>query len=329
LTPFDVYRPAAVEPPRSLPVVVWIHGGFFLTGSKNTDFCPLVNMSLSLDLPVIVVAINYRLGPLGFGAFKEAMGDATMGNYGLADQIMALEWVKAAIFRFNGDPNRVTIMGESAGGHAVNAHLGLAASAGLFVHAIAESAKADHFLPLSEALRSGELLRQGLQASTIAELRQVPAKEIVACLMRSGCAPLVNTMRGGKSPLWGKTNFGPTVGTKFFPAQPRLLTARGRVNAAAVLMGSNSLEGSLSELEDAVCLAVPDQCDSHEEAREAINGAWGLGRWNFRQIAAGLWGVEALEAIQKLYPASEYAGKPRVTVNGAVNPNPIRTVTHC
>jgi carboxylesterase type B len=80
--------------PSGYPVVVWIHGGFFLTGSKNyTDFCPMVNMSLSLNLPTVVVAINYRLGPLGFAAFGDETSEA-QGNYGLADQILSLQWVK-------------------------------------------------------------------------------------------------------------------------------------------------------------------------------------------------------------------------------------------
>jgi carboxylesterase type B len=105
-----------------LPVMVWIHGGGLAVGS-NSELVytgkELVRRSMKAGMPVIHVAINYRLGPFGFLSSKQLLeenGGKAVGNYGLWDQRLALQFVSDHISAFGGDPNRVTIFGESAGG---------------------------------------------------------------------------------------------------------------------------------------------------------------------------------------------------------------------
>lgn len=134
----NVYRPAQVDPAERLPVLFWIHGGSFTTGA-GSDYDP---SRLVEENRIIVVTINYRLGPLGFLALPAASDGAAglSGDYGLLDQREALRWVQANIAGFGGDPARVTIAGESAGGASVCAQLTSPGSSGLFSQAIIQSA---------------------------------------------------------------------------------------------------------------------------------------------------------------------------------------------
>src|SRR3984957_11814346 len=121
---------------KPVPVMVWIHGGGLVTGGSFLyEPSPLV-----LGGNVIVVTINYRLGLLGFFAHQaiDAEGHPS-GNYGLMDQQLALKWLNDNIAAFGGDPKRITIFGESAGGGSVYAHLASPTAAGLFEGAISES----------------------------------------------------------------------------------------------------------------------------------------------------------------------------------------------
>ncbi|PKN70618.1 MAG: hypothetical protein CVU54_04460 [Deltaproteobacteria bacterium HGW-Deltaproteobacteria-12] len=124
---------------KRLPVMVWVHGGAFNFGSAAQ---PEYNGKNLAQKGVVVVTINYRLGPLGFLAHpllsKESV-HGTSGNYGLLDQIAALKWVQKNIAAFGGDPDRVTIFGQSAGSRSVSLLLISPMSAGLFHRAIAES----------------------------------------------------------------------------------------------------------------------------------------------------------------------------------------------
>jgi para-nitrobenzyl esterase len=123
--------------PLLRPVMVYIHGGAFLTGESD-DYGP----RRFLGSNVVLVTINYRLGALGFmanAALAAESPDGSSGNYGLMDQQAALGWVSRNINAFGGDPNNVTIFGESAGGLSVHANLVSPRSKGLFAHAIVES----------------------------------------------------------------------------------------------------------------------------------------------------------------------------------------------
>ncbi len=147
----DVVAPADAE---NLPVMVWIHGGGFTSGSAHQ---PLFEGSNLARRGVVTVAINYRLGPLGFLVTDQlTTGDGPVGNWGIQDQVLALQWVRDNIAGFGGDPANVTIFGESAGGFSVCTHLALSASAGLFHQAIIQSgAGCDGAVTMQEATGDG------------------------------------------------------------------------------------------------------------------------------------------------------------------------------
>ncbi|KAJ9588457.1 hypothetical protein L9F63_018190, partial [Diploptera punctata] len=115
------------------PVMVWIHGGAFIMGSGNRN---LAGPHYLIDEDVVVVTINYRLGAFGFLNLDI---EEVPGNAGLKDQVLALKWVQENILEFGGNPNKVTIVGESAGGASVHLHILSPMSTGLFHHAISES----------------------------------------------------------------------------------------------------------------------------------------------------------------------------------------------
>ncbi|KAJ7613233.1 cholinesterase [Roridomyces roridus] len=132
---FTPFLPVASTPSSALkPVMFWIHGGAF-TGGEGSD-AVYDGGSLVSRGDVVVVTINYRLGALGFLALDDGV---TNGNFGLADQITALNWVHEHIASFGGDPSRVTIFGQSAGAGSVRALLGSPPAIGLFAGAIAQS----------------------------------------------------------------------------------------------------------------------------------------------------------------------------------------------
>ena len=163
----------------ALPVLVWIHGGGFTQdGSLNYDGTKLAAHG------IVVVTINYRLGALGFLAHPAlAASDGSAGNYGLMDQQAALRWVQANVQAFGGNPDNVTIAGQSAGGVSVLAHLTSPGSRGLFQHAIVESgAFALNQIPLAGAEAFGESFAAavGCTDQTAECLRHVPVSTLVA-----------------------------------------------------------------------------------------------------------------------------------------------------
>ncbi len=180
---------------HSLPVMVWIHGGGLVAGGSSIyDPSPLV-----LNGNVIVVTINYRLGLLGFFAHPAIDGEGHLsGNYGFMDQQFALHWVQQNIAAFGGDPNTVTIFGESAGGESIYSNLASPTAAGLFQRAIAESGAYTEFqdywdvlsiVPLAEGETIGTLLvpsgvdqaaSAGCPAQTASCLRGLPASTLVS-----------------------------------------------------------------------------------------------------------------------------------------------------
>jgi para-nitrobenzyl esterase len=172
-----------------LPVMFWIHGGGFTRGSGSSSGYDGENLARK---GVIVVTINYRLGIFGFFAHPALTAESehhASGDYGLLDQIAALKWVKKNIAAFGGDPNRVTIFGESAGSWAVNALMASSLAKGLFQRAIGESGGL--FAPLktlSEAEKTGEKLGATLlanqpgagdQKDVLKSLRAIPGEQLL------------------------------------------------------------------------------------------------------------------------------------------------------
>jgi para-nitrobenzyl esterase len=160
--------------------MVWIHGGAFQFGESN-DYDPRALVGKN----VVVVSINYRLGALGFLAHPAltAEGGGTSGNYGFLDQQAALRWVKRNIARFGGNPNNVTIFGQSAGGLSVHTHLAAPGSTGLFQQAIAQSGAymlAPPTVAVAETQGTAYATAVGCSSQDAACLRAVPVTTLLA-----------------------------------------------------------------------------------------------------------------------------------------------------
>ncbi len=225
----NVWTPPPTEELR--PVMVWLHGGSFINGNGA-----MYDSRWFVDRgDIVVVTLNYRLGALGFLAHP-ALGPAgAVGNYGLADQQAALRWVRDNIAAFGGDPDKVTLAGESAGGMAVCDHLVAPDSRGLFRSAIIQSAPCQAQLALPEAERiSADYARDvgcGDPATAAACLRALPVREL-------------------RKPVWydrigEDTLSGPVYGSAVLPEDPMVAIRQGRGADVPVLIGSNRDEFTL------------------------------------------------------------------------------------
>lgn len=212
-------------------VMVWIHGGAFINGSSGI----YDSRWFASRGDIIVVTVNYRLGALGFLAHPSLGASGEVGNYGLADQQAALRWVHANIASFGGDPDKVTIAGESAGGMSVCDHLVAPGSQGLFRAAIIQSGPCQAQVALPEAERvSLDYARDagcGDPATAAACLRALPVDKL-------------------RKPVWyyhiGDDSLsGPVTGTATLPVDPMAAIADGRAAKVPVLVGSNADEFTL------------------------------------------------------------------------------------
>jgi para-nitrobenzyl esterase len=239
----NVWTPAAGDG-RRRPVLVWIHGGGFVFGSGSHtpyDGAPLAALG---DL--VVVTLNYRLGALGYLALP-ALADeegGVCGNFGLLDQIAALEWVREHAASFGGDPDRVTVFGESAGGMSVGTLLGTPAAHGLFQRAIAQSGAAHNVSTPEQGERVAYALMKelGLSLMDVESLRAVPASEILAAQQR---------IVGGLLGTVGGLPFQPVVDGRVVPRQPLEAIADGEASGVSLLIGTNRDEWRLFALADA------------------------------------------------------------------------------
>ena len=179
----NIWRPAKTD--EKTPVLFFIHGGSLTSG--QTDYSEYNGEALA-QKGIIVVNCAYRLGVFGYYANEELQLEdehGTTGNYGLLDQIAALQWVHDNIAAFGGDPDNITVAGESAGSSSVNAVCVSPLAKGLFKRAIAESsgisgrAPYHTFRSLPEALKTGKSIQEEFGAANIDELRKVPAEELV------------------------------------------------------------------------------------------------------------------------------------------------------
>src|SRR5664280_1041889 len=183
----NVFTPANAK--GKLPVMFWIHGGGYSGGSASE---PRHNGDFLLTKRVVLVTINYRLGIFGFFATadmaKEANGAA--GNYGLLDMVAALDWVKANIKHFGGDPENVTIFGESAGSFAVSTLMAAPSAQGLFHKAIGESGAAFSDVLPYDSLEARKKVDGAWVASlgvnSLQELRAVPMEKILEAARKKG-----------------------------------------------------------------------------------------------------------------------------------------------
>lgn len=226
----NIWAPAGAE---KAPVMVWIHGGSLRIGGSAQ---PMYDSAVYAERGIVFVSINYRLGILGWLAHSELMAEdpsGLSGNYGLLDQIAALKWVRDNIAEFGGDPENVTIMGESAGALSVTYLLASPPAEGLFDKAIIESTntrnfpvlgKAEYGLPAAEEI-GADVFRK-LEIASLAEARAVEAQDLVDRA----------TFAAGFSPQG-------TVDGKYVPMQLNEAFDSGAFAKVPVLAGFNSGEG--------------------------------------------------------------------------------------
>jgi para-nitrobenzyl esterase len=222
---------ASVDASGPRPVMVWFHGGAFTSGSGAIPWYHGENL---VARGAVVVTVNYRLGPLGFLHLEPAGGDRFAGaaNLGLADQALALEWVRSNIAAFGGDPGNVTIFGESAGGMSVSTQLALPASAGLFGRAIAQSGAAREVHDGESGERVAAAVLDALGVSTPEQLLDLPAQAFVDC--QGGLET------GNRAEL--ALPFRPTVDGTSLPARPEEAVAGGVAAGIDLLIGTTSEE---------------------------------------------------------------------------------------
>lgn len=250
-------NPAPSEP---LPVLFWIHGGGNQNGATS-DLVPVIGerpfydgQSFAENHDVVVVSVNYRLGPLGYMAHPALRAEGSpSGNQGLLDQRLAMQWVRDNVAAFGGDPNEVTIFGESAGARNVCYHVVSPGSRGLFRRAISQSGDC-----LGRAATQAEAEAQNaafVQAvgcddaeDELACLRELPAGALIIDEELEGGAP--SPVPGGSAYGGGRSrwDFRPVVDGEVVPDQPRAMLEAGDVEAIPYIMGTNSEEGALSHL---------------------------------------------------------------------------------
>jgi para-nitrobenzyl esterase len=235
----NVYRPPAARSAGALPVIVWLHGGGFMNGSGNA----FDGTRLATSANAVVVTVNYRLGPFGWLALPSLAAetpDGTTGNYGLLDSIAALQWVKRNIAALGGDPARVTVAGQSAGGEQVLALLSSDAATGLFSRAISMSAPTS--LPLATTVQSAA--RRG---DFLAKLGCTDVATQATCLRKVGAA----TMLAAADESWdllrvpGFLRWTPTLDGAVLKAQWVDRYRAGRAPRSPVMIGHTADEGAL------------------------------------------------------------------------------------
>jgi para-nitrobenzyl esterase len=218
------------------PVMVWIHGGGFFAGFGGEE---RHNGATLAKKGAVVVTLNYRLGPFGFFAHPALAAESEQhaaGNYGLQDQIAALQWVRRNIAQFGGDPSRVTIFGESAGGMSVGSLIASPFAKGLFARAILESGTG-----VGIGVTRGEMARaaslslaeslgvHGTEAAALKRLRAVPADTLLAVALRTATP--------------GSPRFFPVVDGWVLPHPVDSALMSGSANIVPVIVGSNRDEG--------------------------------------------------------------------------------------
>lgn len=212
-----------------LPVLVYFHGGGFVCGDGSEVRYDGESMA---GKGIVMVTVNYRLGVFGFLAHPELSREASYhasGNYGLLDQLAALNWVHENIAAFGGDPSKVTIAGQSAGSISVSIQMASPLAKGLFRSAIGESGSVlGAFSPLSlaDAEQNGVKFEGTAGAGSLAGLRKMPAKELLDLSTRPG----------------GAYRTGPVIDRYFLPDSPQVIYSRGKQSDIPLLAGWTSAE---------------------------------------------------------------------------------------
>jgi para-nitrobenzyl esterase len=266
----NIWAPADARPGAALPVLVYIYGGGFTIGSAGMALYGGESIAKG---GAIFVNLNYRLGALGFMAHPELTNESSnkaSGNYGLLDQVAALRWIKSNIASFGGDPDNITVSGQSAGSSSVAFLQASPLAKGLFQRGVGLSGSpfgnADPLPSRLEAEKAGLAIQETLGAHGLRELRALPADKIVAVQRdcQLGCA--------------GTIRVSPSIDGYFLPDTPAAMFARSQYNDVPLLVGFTSDE-SANELSKAKDLT------------------------EFKAAAQRLYGERA-DAFLRLYPAA-------------------------
>jgi para-nitrobenzyl esterase len=246
---------------RSRPVMVWIHGGAFMYGEGATPWYDGTGFATRGD--VVLVTINYRLGSFGFLHLADLFGAevAGSGNVGLLDQVAALEWVRDCIEAFGGDPERVTIFGESAGAGSVGTLLGMPAAHGLFNAAIPQSGASSWFATKERATEIATVLIDALGVAP-GDLDALYAKTTDEIISAQAAVGLETDETG--------LPFQPVVDGTVLPRPPLEAIADGSAAGVRLLVGTNHDEMTLFTMMDPA-LATLDETG----LRARIRNYWG------------------------------------------------------
>jgi para-nitrobenzyl esterase len=294
----NVWAPNTAGPK---PVMFWIHGGAFILGSSGTSLYDGTALSKRGD--VIVVTINYRLGQLGFlplDAFRPENEVNGTGNYGLLDQQFALKWVQENIVRFGGDPDNITLFGESAGAFSVCNQIGMPGSDGLYHRAIIQSGGG------CWSLFPGDSIRQDadifLQASSCADSADIPA-----CLRALSVEEILRAQNSGPGNFIGAAYVGPYVDGGFITEEPIERVARQAAPRVPIITGSTALEvalfsllGFLPHATEADLDALIDSFVATEAQREFLKTIYPLDAYPFVKAAVDEMGTDGLFSCPQL-----------------------------
>ncbi len=263
----NIWEPASAKTGDKLPVLVWIYGGAFNVGSASSaiyDGGPLAHKG------VIYVAINYRLGVMGFLAHPELTkesGHNASGNWGFLDQVAGLKWVQKNIAAFGGDPDNVTLIGQSAGSMSITNLQASPLAKGLFKRVFGMSGTtlsggAGAGEPLQQAEAQGVKLQDALKAKSIEDLRGISSDKIVAAAQEAG------------------VRAGPDIDGYYLPESVDAIFAAGKQSDVAVVTGSTANDiGTTPAIRRATTVA------------------------EYKALAKQMYGDKA-DAFLKLYPAS-------------------------
>ncbi|RDV46126.1 carboxylesterase/lipase family protein [Leifsonia sp. ku-ls] len=236
----NVVRPSAPAPSGALrPVMVWLHGGAYALGA--TSQLVYHGDALATQGDVVVVTVGYRLGALGFLDLRSAGVDDAETNVALRDVLLALRWVRDNIRAFGGDPDAVTVFGQSAGAGLVIALLASPAANGLFRRAIAQSPPAGSMYGPERSATVAQRFVEELRALTGGDdPRRAPVESIVA----AGAAVYTEIPR--EHP--GRLAFAPAVGDDLLPEAPLRVLSDGRGLPVPLVIGTNRDEATLFRL---------------------------------------------------------------------------------
>jgi Carboxylesterase type B len=274
---------AAKKANDKLPVMVWIHGGGYTMGSGAT---PAYDGAALARQGVVLVTINYRLGPFGWFAHPQLSKESprnSSGNYGLLDQIAALEWVKRNIAAFGGDVSRVTIFGESAGAGSVCYLMASPLARGLFHRAIAESGSAFGANRHLHEAWYGQESAEKLGERVAREMAGDQATDPIAALRAKSAEEILNASNMAATSFFASdgNRFAPIVDGWVIPDDPGAIFEAGKQANVPLIVGTNADEGTIFVLTSPI------------NSVEA-----------YRTLARRLYGARADEVLA-LYPAND------------------------